>query len=61
MAPLSAARPVQVEKDPVCGMSVDLTAAESAEVGGIRYYFCCAGCRRRFESNPSHYVEVSTG
>ena len=48
------------EVDPVCGMSVSIeTATESAELGGVRYYFCCAGCRRRFESDPDRYVEVN--
>jgi xanthine dehydrogenase accessory factor len=46
--------------DPVCGMTVAVSdTAPSAVADGIRYYFCCDGCRRRFESNPSHYVEVS--
>ena len=35
------------------------TATESAEVGGVRYYFCCAGCRRRFEQDPTQYLEVA--
>lgn len=43
--------------DPVCGMTVAAgEAAESAEVEGVRYYFCCAGCRRRFELEPSRYL-----
>jgi YHS domain-containing protein len=44
--------------DPVCGMSV--TAASSAhpfEYQGTTYYFCCAGCRREFEKNPTAYVK----
>ena len=46
--------------DPVCGMAVSAeTAIESAEVDGVRYYFCCAGCRRRFESDPDRYTEVN--
>jgi xanthine dehydrogenase accessory factor len=49
-----------VEVDPVCGMSVSIEiSTESAELGGVRYYFCCAGCRRRFESDPDRYVEVN--
>jgi xanthine dehydrogenase accessory factor len=35
--------------DPVCGMSVSVaTARHSAEVNGVAYYFCCAGCRAKF-------------
>ncbi|HEX7128083.1 MAG TPA: XdhC family protein, partial [Thermodesulfobacteriota bacterium] len=36
--------------DPVCGMSVDRDApAATATRGGVTYYFCCEGCRTRFE------------
>jgi Cu+-exporting ATPase len=35
--------------DPVCGMSVTIAGARhTAEVRGVAYYFCCAGCRTRF-------------
>lgn len=36
--------------DPVCGMTVAVTAdTPSLEHGGETLYFCCAGCRRKFE------------
>jgi xanthine dehydrogenase accessory factor len=36
-------------KDPICGMSVNVaTARHKAEVQGVTYYFCCAGCRSKF-------------
>jgi len=35
--------------DPVCGMQVDRRRALRATVGGRSYYFCCEGCRARFE------------
>jgi xanthine dehydrogenase accessory factor len=41
----------QAEKviDPVCGMTVNVaTARHTAQVNGIAYYFCCAGCRTKF-------------
>jgi len=45
-------------KDPVCGMSVDpATAKHKAEHAGTTYYFCCAGCRTKFEANPQHFLE----
>ncbi|MCK0198685.1 heavy metal translocating P-type ATPase [Ancylobacter sp. 6x-1] len=45
-------------KDPVCGMDVDPhTATERAEHGGQTYYFCCAGCRTKFQANPAKYLE----
>jgi xanthine dehydrogenase accessory factor len=49
-------RPLHV-LDPVCGMEVSIaTATETAEVGGVLYYFCGAGCRRRFEADPASYL-----
>ena len=48
-------------RDPVCGMTVSVeTARETAAHDDVIYYFCSAGCRRRFESNPAPYIEVST-
>ncbi len=44
--------------DPVCGMSVDpATAKHRAEHKGRTYYFCCAGCRSKFESDPDKYLK----
>jgi len=35
--------------DPVCGMTVAIASARhTAEVKGVAYYFCCAGCRAKF-------------
>jgi xanthine dehydrogenase accessory factor len=35
--------------DPICGMTVNVAAARhKAEVEGVAYYFCCAGCRTKF-------------
>ncbi len=36
-------------RDPVCGMTVAKNTAVRSERGGTTYYFCCEGCRRRFE------------
>jgi len=42
--------------DPVCGMSVTIAGARhTAEASGVQYYFCCAGCRTRFLSEPARY------
>ena len=42
--------------DPICGMLVDVeTAGFVSEYGGEQVYFCAAGCRRAFESNPAAY------
>lgn len=50
-------REIAVAVDPVCGMDVEIsTAQHTAEYNGQRFYFCCAGCRRSFENNPSQYI-----
>ena len=44
-----AAAPVTAV-DPVCGMTVVVKADTlSLEHDGVATYFCCAGCRRKFE------------
>jgi xanthine dehydrogenase accessory factor len=46
--------------DPVCGMAVDVDGARhTAEIDGVRYYFCCARCRSRFLENPQHFLAAS--
>jgi xanthine dehydrogenase accessory factor len=43
--------------DPVCGMTVMVaTARHIATHRGRTFYFCSAGCRQRFESNPGSFV-----
>ena len=42
-----------MEKDPVCGMQVDpKKAAGTSEYQGKTWYFCSAGCKRKFDQNP---------
>jgi xanthine dehydrogenase accessory factor len=49
--------PVHEERDPVCGMTVEVAAARHrAEHAGRTYYFCCGGCRERFLAAPDRYV-----
>ncbi len=44
-------------KDPVCGMDVHAhTAKYRAAHEGHPYYFCSAGCRTRFISEPAKYL-----
>jgi xanthine dehydrogenase accessory factor len=54
-------RPAPAEAvDPVCGMTV--AAGRSSfplEYQGVTYYFCCAGCRQAFESDPAAYLKES--
>ena len=43
-------------KDPVCGMDVEpATAAGHSEHNGQTYYFCCAGCKKKFDLEPAQY------
>ena len=45
-----------MEKDPVCGMSVDPKTAVSSQYEGKTYYFCCNGCKTSFEKDPQKYL-----
>jgi xanthine dehydrogenase accessory factor len=48
--------------DPVCGMTVatgEDGAIRPITHDGVTYYFCGAGCRQRFESEPGSYL-IST-
>jgi xanthine dehydrogenase accessory factor len=47
--------------DPVCGMTVAAVATTArAEYDGMTYYFCGAGCRSAFESQPASYARNET-
>ena len=44
--------------DPVCGMKVDPhTARHRTGYGGRTYYFCCEGCKTKFEADPQKYLD----
>jgi len=46
-------------KDPVCGMQVELTSAETqSHDHGENYSFCSLSCKRKFDLNPSVYVRA---
>ena len=48
-APSVSASVPEEAKDPICGMTVNVaTARHKANVAGVDYYFCCAGCRTKF-------------
>lgn len=48
-------------KDPVCGMDVKPEkAAGKSEQGGKTYYFCCTGCKQKFDQNPQAYLGSQT-
>jgi Cu+-exporting ATPase len=53
----TAATPGQTALDPVCGMQVDpLRTSHKASHAGETYYFCCAGCKTKFEAAPANYL-----
>ncbi len=48
-----------MEKDPVCGMTIDpKTAAASTRYKGKTYYFCSKMCKTMFEREPEKYVKA---
>ncbi len=43
--------------DPVCGMMVDPNAGKpSTHHAGTTYWFCCPGCKAKFEAEPAKYL-----
>jgi P-type Cu+ transporter len=46
-----------LERDPVCGMTVNPANAKHVyEHAGKPYYFCCAGCVEKFKADPAKYL-----
>ncbi|MGZ4866698.1 MAG: XdhC family protein [Candidatus Angelobacter sp.] len=44
-------------KDPICGMTVEKSKARyKADFQGKMFYFCCAGCKQKFEQSPELYA-----
>jgi xanthine dehydrogenase accessory factor len=44
-------------KDPICGMMVNVsTARHKSEFRGTAFYFCCVGCKQRFDKQPEQYA-----
>jgi Cu+-exporting ATPase len=51
-----------MERDPVCGMTVDpATAKHRTEHAGKPYYFCSARCLGKFAAEPGKYIAQSAG
>ncbi len=50
----------EMAKDPVCGMSVDSSAARTAKLAteheGKTFYFCNLMCKQRFDKEPSKFI-----
>jgi xanthine dehydrogenase accessory factor len=48
---------IQIAIDPVCGMEVEIASArQTAEYNGVTYYFCCPGCKGRFQKRPEKFI-----
>lgn len=57
----SAQAPVAEAVDPVCGMTVaTIRSNRPLTHEGVTYYFCGAGCRHQFESDPASYARNET-
>ena len=47
-------------KDAVCGMNVEATEAGArSEYLGQKYYFCCSGCKAKFDHEPEKFLSLS--
>ncbi|MDA4120864.1 MAG: YHS domain-containing protein [Thaumarchaeota archaeon] len=45
-----------MQKDPICGMSVDERATKfKSEHEGRTFYFCSPGCKATFDGDPHKY------
>lgn len=53
----SASLAAEALVDPVCGMSVSLQSQHRLEHEGRSYYFCAAGCRKKFAADPAAYLQ----
>ena len=43
--------------DPVCGMTVNVSSVKYSSLFEDQvYFFCCAGCKTRFEKSPQLYL-----
>ena len=49
----------QVDKDPVCGMTVSAQSPYAAEYEGKLHHFCSDKCERKFTAGPERYVQPS--
>lgn len=48
-------------KDPICGMQVDpAKSAGQSQYQGRTYSFCSLGCKKRFDLDPTQYVQAET-
>jgi xanthine dehydrogenase accessory factor len=54
---VTPASPFDEQRDPVCGMIVDTARVRlRSEHEARTYFFCSAGCRRKFDADPVKYA-----
>jgi xanthine dehydrogenase accessory factor len=47
-------------KDPICGMMVDQSQARyKSQYQGSWFYFCCAGCKQKFDQEPAKHAGLA--
>jgi P-type Cu+ transporter len=47
-------------RDPICGMSVNKADAQHrSEYNGQAFYFCCGGCKTKFDADPARYAQTA--
>jgi len=47
----------QEARDPICGMTVDVSTAKyKSDFQDVSFYFCCAGCKQTFDKHPEKYA-----
>jgi Cu+-exporting ATPase len=52
----SDTQPAGILRDPVCGMKVTAASPHNLVHLGTQYYFCCAGCLRKFSEAPDRFI-----
>ena len=55
-APVTTVSASTALKDPVCGMTVTEQSAHRHQHAAKMYYFCSAGCKTKFASDPAKYL-----
>jgi P-type Cu+ transporter len=53
------AAPTSEYRDPVCGMMVSADSPLHHTHAGTTYYFCHAGCLKKFQADPAKYLQAS--
>jgi YHS domain-containing protein len=49
-----------VDVCPINGEKVaDLKTADKSVYNGVTYYFCCAGCKPKFDKDPAKFAKAS--